>query len=69
MSTMGASLESGNPLGDRGPLPVCHEGEINRVSRDIQPDEDLGVTMRFSYRTSFTSPSRSSDRDAADQSP
>ena len=69
MTSVGTSLESGNPLGDRGLLPLCHKGEIHRDSWSIRLAEELGMTMRIACRTSFTSPCRSLDREAADQSP
>ena len=69
MSSMVVSLEAESSHGNREPLPVCHEGGIKRVSPGIQLREDLGITIRFACRTSFTSPRRSSDRDAIDQTP
>ena len=69
MSSMGVPLESENSLGDREPLPVCHEGEMCRISQGIQTVEEFRITMRFACRTSFISSCCFSDRDATDQSP
>ena len=69
MSVKSDSLESRNPLSNRGPLPVCHEDEIERVLRCIQTWKDLAMTLRSPCRPVFSATCRSSDRHVADQSP